>query len=166
MYTSFQTSIPFHSEKAKSSLLECLVDDFPLEARDSRSVRTTSPEEMEGLIRRDLLWLFNTRTPIGPEEFDTAELTVLEYGIPDFGGSFPANPADRVVTARRLKRGIDAYEPRLSDVRVKVWPIPENEKRLAVTIEADMLLERTRVPFSFDTILDDARGQWRTREPS
>ena len=105
--------------------------------------------EMRSVLRRDLGWLLNTRTSHPRHLFDERDLTVIDYGIPDFGTYSPRNPDDRELLAKRIERAIHAFEPRLQNVHVSVEPEMVNEKQLRLIISAEMVLESAREPVSF-----------------
>ena len=109
--------IPF---RARASLLDRLVDYQPRVGREARPLRTLDKMELMDSIARNVSWIFNTRTSISHEEYDRRELTVLDFGIPDFGAISPANRDDRALVAKRLKKAVAAFEPRLKDVVVFV----------------------------------------------
>ncbi|MCL2004728.1 MAG: GPW/gp25 family protein [Planctomycetaceae bacterium] len=67
-----------------------------------------TPEQYRESVFRDLLWLLNTRRSVNVEP--DAELTVLDYGLPD------GNDTD---LAGELGRTIAAFEPRLKNVSVR-----------------------------------------------
>lgn len=140
------------------------MDHHPSEPGEKRSLRSMDKEGMKACIRRDLSWLMNTRTPIPGSRFDKEPLTVIDYGIPDFGANFTENRDDVKQIARRIKRAILFFEPRLADVSVFIRPEKVTEKQLAVFIEADMMFEAVREPISFMTVLDRNTGVWEIHE--
>ena len=146
--------------KARASLIERLVDNHPKRAGEARPLRTQSRKRLKESIRRDLSWLFNTRTPLPGREYDSRELTVIDYGIPDFGSSFTANLEDHGLLTRRLLKAINTFEPRLRHVRIQVNPTPSNERSLSVSIEAMVVVDEVRTPVSFQTILQSKTGTW------
>lgn len=150
--------------EARASLIDRLVDFHPQLYREARPLRTLTRKKLKESIRRDLVWLFNTRTSIPAHLFDNRDLTVIDYGIPDFGSYSPANSDDRDLLAKRLTRAISFFEPRLKNVRIDVEPAMPNEKMLRVIIDAVMVVESVREPVSFLTVLQAKIGTWEVHE--
>ena len=144
-----RTRLPF---RARASLIDRLVDVNPRVSREARPLRTLNRDELKTAIARDLTWLFNTRSPHPHRHYDQRELTVIDYGIPDFGAMWTDSPDDRTLLVQRLERAVAAFEPRLDQVRVEVVTDRINEKRLRVQIAAVMPWEGLREPVSFETM--------------
>ena len=145
-------------DAARASLIDRLVDLHPESTTEVRPLRSLSGEELKGSLRRDMEWLLNTRTSLPGSLFDKEELTVIDYGIPDFGSDSHANPDFQALLVKRLARSISAYEPRLQDVRVTVEPNSADERGLHVIIDAVMVVESIREPVSFRTIFHSLTG--------
>ncbi len=143
---------------ARASLIDRLVDRDLKTNKEARPLRTISKKELKESVRRELGWLLNTRTPIPAHEYDKRDLTVIDYGIPDFGSYSPANEEDQLFLAKRITRAISAFEPRLQDVKVTVAPEMENERTLRLSIEAVLVSDVLREPVSFLTVLQDRTG--------
>jgi len=112
-------------------------------------------------IARDLGWLLNTRTPLTAEEFDARDLTVIDFGVPDFGKGSPASERDQQLRALLTEKAIRAFEPRLRDVKVSIEPAMDSERSLRMIIDAVMVGEDVGEPVSFETIYDSETGQTR-----
>ena len=144
--------------RARASLIDRLVDINPQFQREARPLRTLTRDEIKASLLRDLTWLFNSRTSHPHHFFDERDLTVIDFGIPDFGDYSPQNPEDRVLLAQRLKRAISAFEPRLKKVTVTVAPDPVNEKTLQVHLDGVITWESVREPVSFTTVFNGGAG--------
>ncbi|MBI9082852.1 MAG: type VI secretion system baseplate subunit TssE [Desulfobacterales bacterium] len=145
--------------RARASLIDRLIDHAPRETREIRPLRTLNREAFRAAIRRDLGWLLNTRTSLATDDFDDRELTVLEYGIPDFGGFSPENEEALEQMAQRVSRAITAYEPRLEGVHVEMALEMDTERRLKMIISAVMAVGEFREPVSFLTIFQKDTGE-------
>jgi type VI secretion system protein ImpF len=143
---------------ARASLIDRLVDLNPKSQWEEQPFRTLSREELRESVRRDLEWLLNTRTSFPGSPLDKKDLTVIYYGIPDFGSYSPANPDHQELLAKRITRSISAFEPRLKNVRVIVEPEMPNEKTLRIHIDAVLVVESLREPVSFQTVLQGQTG--------
>ena len=147
-------------------MIDRLVDFNPRSAGEARPLRSMPLNRFVASVRRDLLWLLNTRTSIPRDVYDNRELTVVDYGIPDFGSVWPASPMDQYDFAMRIARAISYFEPRLKSVSVAFKPVMPDEKSLEMisNIEADLVVENIREPFSFATVLDKKAGKWEGHE--
>jgi len=138
--------------KARASLLDRLIDDDPAATRETRPLRTQNRDALMASLRRDLGWLLNTRVSLPAARFDKKKLTALDYGIPDFCGYSPANKTHLRILARRIRKAIAAFEPRLKAVRVRVRPKMPDERSLELIIEAILAVDEFREPVSFVTL--------------
>ncbi len=146
--------------RARAPLLDRLVDNNPKAAMEVRPLRALSEDRLKQAVLRDLSWLFNTRTPIPAEIYDEAELTTIDFGIPDFSAYSPENPDDIVVLVRRLYRAIAFFEPRLANVKISFAKKLSGEKSFGVIIDGDIIIENVRKPVSFATILQKEAEKW------
>ena len=142
----------------RAPLLDRLVDEDPRRASETVPKRALTRRQYRDSVRRDLVWLLNTRAPI-PTRFAApsaggGELTVLDYGIPDFGDLFSANRRDWSRLARSIERALAAFEPRLANPVVEVVAEAGDIRRLGVHISATLIAERDREPFSFPLVYD------------
>ena len=147
-------AIPPASFKSRASLLDRLIDAAPLQRREPRPLRTMDRPDIRAAIARDLGWLLNTRTPLTAEEFEARELTVIDYGVPDFGKGSPASVRDQKLRANLTEKAIRVFEPRLRDVKVSITTDMDSERSLRMTIEAVMVGDDLAEPVSFETIYD------------
>jgi type VI secretion system protein ImpF len=152
-------AIPPVTFKTRASLLDRLIDMAPREKREARPMRIMDRPAIRAAISRDLNWLLNTRTPLTAEEFDTRDLTVIDYGVPDFGKGTPENVRDQKQRAARTEKAIRAFEPRLQNVKVSIVPEMGSERSLTMIIEAEMVADDVREPVSFMTIYDSESGK-------
>lgn len=126
---------------ARSLLFERLVDEKPDQPEEEQPFRVLSKKKLWESVRRELGRLLNTRCPVPLPLITEEERTVINYGIPDFTSLSPHNPADRQLIAGILGHTIAAYEPRLRNIRVSVEDFDEHERKLWITIDADLLTD-------------------------
>ncbi len=138
----------------RAPLLDRLVDEDPRRASETVPKRALTRRQFRDCVRRDLVWLLNTRAPIPNRFAGGDELTVLDFGIPDFGNLFTANRRDWTSLARSIERALAAFEPRLASPRVEVTEFPGDFRRLSVVISATLIAEKDREPFSFPLVYD------------
>ncbi len=141
--------------KARASLIDRMEDHHPRSKREQRPLRTLSRKKLRESVQRDLTWLLNTRTSLPASRFDKRELTVIDYGIPDFGAYHTGSEADRERLIQRLIRALSFFEPRLKKVSISVKPVALNEKALRIGIDALLVVESVKTPVSFVTVLQE-----------
>ena len=79
------------------SVLDRLLDDEPQNPHEVPKARHQVIREMKQSVRRDLENLLNTRWRClnYPANLDEMELSLVNYGIPDFTGVNMASPSER-----------------------------------------------------------------------
>src|SRR5688572_29401729 len=90
-------------------------------------------------IRRDLEDLLNTRWRCSswPPNLEELELSLVNYGSPDFTGANLGSPTNQEDFRRILQRVIQRYEPRFSGVTVALLKNPDPmDRTLRFRIEA------------------------------
>ena len=109
-----------------------------------------TPEQLHASIGKELSRLFNTRSRLAPSEYAGSTGTVIDYGIPDFSALSPRHPDDRELLQSALKQAIVFYEPRMSNISVKVEAVPQRGDRALVTVSGDVTigLKPQRVSFA------------------
>jgi type VI secretion system protein ImpF len=139
--------------EVRTPLFDRLVDRDPRLRREVRPLRTLDRRGLRESVRRELELLFNTRCPFPAHRLAGRERSVIDYGIPDFSTFSPRSFADRERLADLLRRAVEAFEPRLADVRVHVEPLPGEDLALCGRIEAVLLADPVPEPVSFETVL-------------
>ena len=150
--------------EARATIIERLIDYDPKTPSEACPLRTLNKGKLKYSILKNLEWILNSRSSIPAHLYDERELTVIEYGMPDFGSYSPENAEDRALLEKRIERCISVFEPRLQEVRVRVDPKMEDEKSLRIYIEAKLFIETVREPISFKTIFQDNIGTWEIYE--
>lgn len=148
------------SELTKRSILP-LFDRLSCEelsGQDSGVLETM--ESLEDSITRELHRLFNTRSPLGLSDYQQAEGTVLEYGIPDFSFLSGQSATDLASLQEVLRLAICRYEPRLMGAQVQVSPTQDKKSmaRVLITASARLGVEIRRIEFQ---MLHDTTGSAR-----
>lgn len=113
---------------------------------------TLDKQGLKTSIRRELGRLLNTRCPI-PLAPSTEPRSVINYGIPDFSSLSPNSTDHRTLLESWIRSAIEAYEPRLLDVRVIVEPPARGERSLVARIDARLQLESIREPVAFSVVM-------------
>lgn len=137
---------------ARALLFERLVDLEPRRADEQDPARALDPEELRQSVRRELERLLNTRSPLAVGEPPEGRgRTTLEYGIPDLGHLQTRDTGAQKQIAEEVRLAVAAYEPRLVQVKVAVErsTAPDEERRLAVRIDALLMVGEVMEPVSF-----------------
>ncbi len=108
---------------------------------------------VEASVVRELTRLLNSRSRIPLSDFTDAGLTVLDYGIPDYGAHSAQSEADRRRVAAAIRRAIEAFEPRLSDVDVSLVDGATGKTIALFCIDASLQVANTirRINFTLNT---------------
>lgn len=142
-----------------ASILDRLVDLKPKEKTEENVLRAYTKTELQEAVLRDLLWLLNTRCPIGYQELEKREQrSVIDYGIPDFGDLYTQNPDDRAILIEAIEQAIAAHEPRLKDVRI-ILDKEQDQYQLMGYIEASLIFNQMVEPLTFPITIKTQK-QW------
>ncbi|HWM89364.1 MAG TPA: type VI secretion system baseplate subunit TssE [Thermoanaerobaculia bacterium] len=139
--------------EVRMPLFDRLVDKDRRLGREARPLRTLGRRDLKESVRRELVRLFNTRCPIPAHRLGDRPRTVIDYGIPDLSGFSARSPDDRSRLAEVLLQAVEAFEPRLANVRVHLDPIPGDDLSLSGRIEAALVFDSVAEPVSFVTVL-------------
>jgi type VI secretion system protein ImpF len=145
------------------SLLDRLLDDEPGNQREATKQRHQVLREMKLSVRRDLENLLNTRWRCvsWPPDLDQLEMSLVNYGIPDFTGirfaGANAQEELRVILEAVIKR----FEPRFAQVRVELITNADSlDRTLRFRIDAMLHADPVVEPVVFDTTLKTSTGDF------
>jgi type VI secretion system protein ImpF len=128
---------------------------------EGRSARTwdESVELLKRNLLRDLEWLLNTRC-ISEEPDPQQEYlpeSIWYYGLEDVSQAWKTAGDLR----KMIERTIERYEPRLTDVRVRVAKKDRpNDRRAEFVLEATLKLDPDPERVEFDTVLEITSGKF------
>jgi len=106
-------------------------------------------------VSRHLQDLFNTRRG--------SALTRRDYGLPDFNDLvFGTKKSVETELGNVIRETIQAFEPRLTAVRVRHIPDDDDPLSLRYEISGRLLLGADRAPVAFETIMTES-GRIRVR---
>jgi len=140
-----------------SSILDRLLDDEPGNRKEQPRSPGQQLRELKHGLRRDLENLLNTRwrCRVWPPELDELDVSVINYGIPDFTGVNMSVPAERENLRVVIQRAITRFEPRLKNVVVTVMKNADDFDRvLRFRINGLMRAEPAPEPVTFDSELE------------
>lgn len=111
------------------SILDRLIDDNPGHKDRNRNQRGFNLTALRQSVRRDLENLLNSRVQwhTWPESFQELELSLLNYGLPDFSVMVVDSTEGREQLCRAVENTIRRFEPRFVDVEVS---IPESNNTI------------------------------------
>ena len=125
---------------ARALLFERLVDTEPGQ-EESPPFRVLSRQELRKSVSRELGQLLNSRCPVPLQLIGEEERTVINYGLPDFTSLSPQSSDDRKLIASIISQTIAAFEKRLRNVRVTAEYFEDDERRLHISVEADLVTD-------------------------
>ena len=136
-------------------MLDRLLDFEPKTSKEAPKSRSKSIRELKLAVRRDIEWLLNTRRYSGEVDGQLEEIqkSVVFYGMPDFTGISVSNDDEQKNLTKSLETAIRNFEPRFIDVKVTLEPTSSTDKVLKFRIEANLDIDPTPEPITFDTIL-------------
>ena len=145
------------------SLLDRLTDLEPARPADPPTTREASAQAFRASVQRDVEWLLNTRRTIDPAPPGCPEvrLSVHEYGLPDTTGLGPSTKQGREWLLQNLRDTLERFEPRLTDVRVRLVDVSQvNAPQMRFVIEATLRMDPDAEQVVFDTVLEVASGEY------
>ena len=140
------------------SLFDRLTDLDPETTTELRPLRVYSKSELRESVRVEVARLFNTRNLLNVRGIQPGGLTVINYGVPDYAAYFPLSPTNQQGLAQMLARSLQAFEPRLKKVKVKVELIDTKQNALLVRIDAMLVVEAVSEPVSFPVVIRHKDG--------
>ncbi len=141
------------------SLLDRLIDLNPGEQKETRSTVAQSLTQVRAMVRRDLEALLNTRSRcrISPPQLTELEQSVVSYGLPDRVISGMAAGDWRGRLRQAIEDAVRIYEPRLTNVSVKLVEDAQGfERMLRFRIEATLRIDAVPELVTFDSQVESA----------
>lgn len=141
------------------SLFDKLFEDLPLGA----ARRRLNLEQLIDGVARDLEALLNTRIVVDDvthRDFPLAGRSVIGFGLADFAGMNLISVHDRRRICSSIEAAINAYEPRLKDVRVDLEPEHKAVNALLFSIRAMLIVSLAEERVAFDATLQPACLQY------
>jgi type VI secretion system protein ImpF len=141
------------------SVLDRLMDDRPEQSQDPARSRGQNLAILRDAVRRDLEALLNSRQRCvsPPTGLDELQISLIEYGVPDFLSANAGSDEAREEFRRSIEQVIRRFEPRFKTVTVKL--IEDNvqlDRTLRFRIDALMYAEPAPEYVSFDSLLNPA----------
>lgn len=133
-------------------MFDKLFEDLPLGA----ARRRLNLEQLIDGVARDLEALLNTRIVVDDmtnRDFPLAGRSVIGFGLADFAGMNLISVHDRRRICSSIEAAINAYEPRLKDVRVDLEPEHKTVNALLFSIRAMLIVSLAEERVAFDATL-------------
>lgn len=136
--------LPPLKERLLPSLLDRLTGAPPGSAHEAPRQRVLSEKEYKKRVSRDLEWLLNTvslESAQSLDDFPEVADSVVNFGIRELCGH-TASSLDLAEIERRLRKAIQRFEPRISNLKLKVESSEEfNSKALSFDIQGDLWMQ-------------------------
>jgi type VI secretion system protein ImpF len=147
------------------SVLDRLIDHEPDRKLEPPMTRAQSLRELRAALRRDLEWLFNTRSTIDepPESLREVERSVYNYGVSDTSSLYLRSPKDQDFLSKSIKAAITFYEPRLQAVKITIEPAGNEVHGIHFSIEGLLRMDPAPEPIFFDTLLEPTSGEYKVK---
>jgi type VI secretion system lysozyme-like protein len=151
---------PKKVEGGRALLFERLAGDKPPAREEgARPFRIHETAALKESVRRELARLLNTRSTAPLDARGGDEMSVLEYGVPDFSSLSALSGDDRNRLAAAVARAITVFEPRLRDVRVLAEGLRSNDRALILRLDALLVVGEHAEPVSFPLLIRAASGE-------
>lgn len=139
----------FNETHIRASLIDRLLDKQAHTKSDFIPIQSQTEKEYLNSIVRDLSALFNTRSSTFEADYESGELTVLDYGIPDFSHYSLESRDDRLKLLRHLRHAIIQFEPRIKNPVVESEKDPDNERVLTLKISGTVMIKESPLRITF-----------------
>jgi len=147
----------------RALLFERLADAEPRSPEEeAQPFRVLDVRALKESVRRELSRLLNTRRH--PRAGGGGEMTVLDYGLPDFSSLSAGSGDDQRRLAAAVAAAVAAFEPRLRDVRVRVERVAGADRALALRVEAVLSVGLVAEPVSFPVLVRARTGEAEVHE--
>lgn len=121
-------------------------------------------EDLKRAAKRDLEMLLNSRCRCIPPPSDLTQLevSVVNYGIPDFTGADLSTESQRQNFVRQIEETIRRFEPRFTHVEVhKLNNADPEDRTLRLRIEARIHAEPAPEALVFNSVMDPLSSTFR-----
>ena len=131
-------------------LLERLIDVEPSEHSDRLDANRLQGSDVRASVARAIARLLDTRRHVPLAEAAAGgPLTVLDYGIPEFGNRSPLDSDARLLLGLAIRHAIRAFEPRLQEPSVEVLSPVAAGRDLEVIVTGQIFDGRITEPVVF-----------------
>lgn len=145
-------------------LFDRLADENPEQKVELQPFQTYSIDETLLSIAQELDYLLNTRTSQIPYSIYASRENLMDtdvshrYGLPDFARFDTTDSFGAKRLARQIRRTVEDYESRLSNVTVRLIGM-DNRQKLIVEISGIVYAMAPQQRFTFSVKLDRQPGE-------
>lgn len=153
-----RTSQPMVTDGGPVPLFDRLVDLEPANSREAKVWRRMGVEEVKQSVATEIARLLDSRRAESLEEAadrPASELTVLDYGLPDFGARSPHDLVSRRLLAAATRQAILAFEPRLLGTQVELIRSDERPGLILAVITGKLALGDIVEPVTYEIALGE-----------
>lgn len=136
-------------------LFDRLTDIEPERRSESHPYRVLDRDGLADSVAVEVQRLLNTRAPVTAGRLASMPRTVLTYGIPDLHRLYVMSARDAKALTNSVAQAIEAYEPRLQEVKVSVSGADRARQRILLQIDARLRAGATDEPVSFPVAILD-----------
>ena len=150
---------------ARPPLFDRLIDDNPEEKVDLSHKLSLTPQQLTESIQREISLILNTRLTAKNKDYEELIQDPLNFGLPSLFGfqdfqSFDASNRSQWGRICQLcQQAITTFEPRISDVQVKVDQFNKFKQALEIQITGTIHLEKFREVVHFPVVLDCSQSR-------
>lgn len=145
------------------SVFDRLIDLEPHRRTETPLGRTQVLQQMKESVGRDLQALLNTRcrATSWPPALKELDRSLFAYGIPDCVGISTGSREQQEQLRRMITRAIEAFEPRLINVQVRLADTNDpTDRALRFRIDAMLKVDPAPEPVIYDSKLDATSGDF------
>ena len=143
---------------ARASLFDRLIDLDPATPEERQPLRVLDLAALKESVRGELERVLNTRCARPAQALEAQGRSILDYGVPDMSALCPQNADELQRLTRLIAQAVNAFEPRLRQVRVGVEPDVQ-PRALRLRIDAVLATEDVAEPVSFPVLLMSKSGE-------
>ena len=153
------------ARSSTETLVTQSVLDRVTQVEDWPATRNQSVRFFREALKRDLVWLLNTRKPPLPQlgAWPAARDSVINYGLPDISSLGLSSASDQRALRLAIEASLRVFEPRLTDVHVTLESSDTVDRRLRFHIEGNMKLDPAPEEIAFDTVLELSSGEYKVK---
>lgn len=153
------------NNKTQGSILDRLIDLEPDVSREPVQNRLSDYRQLMAVVRRDIENLLNTKNfaSISGSRQSELENSLMTYGLPDFTARGTKSAAVRDQLRRDVENAIRRFEPRLTNVVVRIEQGTQEERNITFRITGLLMTDPAPEPVVFDTHLDINKGEYEVR---
>jgi type VI secretion system lysozyme-like protein len=108
-----------------------------------------TPVGVEQSVMLELNRLVSTRSKLTFDEYIKSDLTVLDYGLPDFIGYSIQNDDHRMTVKAAVVKAIETFEPRLKKINITIFTSSNKKFVSYFGVEANLVIGKQFQRVSF-----------------